>query len=1371
VFNGAEGLFQVRINTGKAFVAVSGFQNVAPVPGHPFYPSQINLEDLNGDRLLDRFIKPDPDFNNKMYVQLSAGPFPDLLSKIENGYGGQVTVSYKPSTLYNNKNDSGQSMLSFPVYTVSSTVVFGGVGTAVTNEYDYAGGFFHPTRREFVGFANVTVTEAHLHKTKMYFHQSGGLNGTSLGEWQDADSVAKRGMPYRVETIGTNGQIYHVTLSKVEEIAQTGEAAFAYVSQRVEMDYEGTAAYRATATQFLPDTSNGNLLTESRLGEVTGVDAAAGTFVNPGPKLYVHTSYTNIGNIRGRPVQIKITSDAGGTDANRLQESRMGYDARGNLADKKVWHNGPFTSVLHNTYDNYGNVFTSVDAKGVFSQYAYDTTHTFVQSKTSAPGFPPYYFVYDRRSGQLIMSVEPSGMVVSNAYDALLRITQSSIASVAFGLADIWKTKYDYHLGGMTAGISDNYVRQRVNDATDANGHETYEYTDGLGRTIQTRSESERGGGIFRVTHTIYDHAGRIQFVTQPFFTNGVLFTELRGTNVGRLIEYEAIGRVSKEWGSLPLITSDTSTNWGSLNGDDGSVAGYSSVEYRDGNTLWTSVHTDAKGSIRKHLADGFGRTWKIEEKNGANTYNTLYGYDLLSQLTKITNHVNHVTTVEYDSLGNKTRLVDPDAGEWLYLSDAAGRLLTQRDPNGHFIDFDYDYLGRLTTKWVYNYNGGTLVNVVSYRYYPSYGLTGFFDQLGSVTDMFSSEYYGYDFRGRRTTKRAINEDGDFTFQHTYDVADRVSEITYLNNALKVKYNYDGGGNMHRVDVLAGGPAPITGIIYEVGSFNELGKPESFTLGNGLETIRDFHFITKRLKNLQTEKPASGYYQDVSYTYDAVGNVLSITDHDPAHIANTITSEFTAMQYDDLHRLLAYSRNGVITSFTYDPLGNLQSNGELTGSSYQYSSRPHAVMQTTSTKNYNYDAAGNMIYRPCQYLSYDEQNRLSLLYNCGVITTYAYTDAGQLLLQRGNNGAVTRCWIDNLYERDESRVWLHVMVGGKRIASFNPQATTALYPIHDALGSVRVVSDRYGALLEQNVFKAYGNVAYGPTGFMYSMARYTGQTFIRGTESPYAGSGIYWYGSRFYDPEIGRFIQPDTIVPSPSDPQTLNRYSYVLNNPFKYNDPTGHWPEWLYNLVPQSFVQWTIGGKAPTPPPSAPDPAAGLGAMSMQRDEIGGYDTESTTKPLSRVLKAGAELNPLVAGVNGGHEMIKGEDSVFRGQQLDNGERMSGGGKAAGAGFWFSKMFRFGKGARDAVKETTYLYQKVGANGEHLKYGITVNPATRYSAAQLNGGQLRIIAKGENSTMLSLERKLHETMPIGPEEGQLFYIQKQIDNGLSAPPY
>jgi len=63
--------------------------------------------------------------------------------------------------------------------------------------------------------------------------------------------------------------------------------------------------------------------------------------------------------------------------------------------------------------------------------------------------------------------------------------------------------------------------------------------------------------------------------------------------------------------------------------------------------------------------------------------------------------------------------------------------------------------------------------------------------------------------------------------------------------------------------------------------------------------------------------------------------------------------------------------------------------------------------------------------------------------------------------------------------------------------------------------------------------------------------------------------------ARYYDATIGRFISPDTIVPNPANPQSLNRYSYCLNNPLKYIDPTGHtniWESLTRGIVEQYLI-------------------------------------------------------------------------------------------------------------------------------------------------------------------------------------------------------
>ena len=78
----------------------------------------------------------------------------------------------------------------------------------------------------------------------------------------------------------------------------------------------------------------------------------------------------------------------------------------------------------------------------------------------------------------------------------------------------------------------------------------------------------------------------------------------------------------------------------------------------------------------------------------------------------------------------------------------------------------------------------------------------------------------------------------------------------------------------------------------------------------------------------------------------------------------------------------------------------------------------------------------------------------------------------------------------------------------------------------------------------------YGETRF-TSGTIYTDKLFTGQREI-------TGLGIYHYNARFYSPKTGRFLSPDTIIPGAGNPQAWNRYSYVLNNPLKYTDPTGH---------------------------------------------------------------------------------------------------------------------------------------------------------------------------------------------------------------------
>ena len=107
----------------------------------------------------------------------------------------------------------------------------------------------------------------------------------------------------------------------------------------------------------------------------------------------------------------------------------------------------------------------------------------------------------------------------------------------------------------------------------------------------------------------------------------------------------------------------------------------------------------------------------------------------------------------------------------------------------------------------------------------------------------------------------------------------------------------------------------------------------------------------------------------------------------------------------------------------------------------------------------------------------------------------------------------------------------------------------------DHLGSSVVVTGDvpFPGLLRRVLYSPYGGVVAETAGGSSQPPEvgFTGQRFEE-------AAGIYHYGARWYDPNLGRFLQPDSLVPEPFNPQSLNRYSYVMNDPVNHTDPTGN---------------------------------------------------------------------------------------------------------------------------------------------------------------------------------------------------------------------
>jgi len=182
---------------------------------------------------------------------------------------------------------------------------------------------------------------------------------------------------------------------------------------------------------------------------------------------------------------------------------------------------------------------------------------------------------------------------------------------------------------------------------------------------------------------------------------------------------------------------------------------------------------------------------------------------------------------------------------------------------------------------------------------------------------------------------------------------------------------------------------------------------------------------------------------------------------------------------------------------------------------------------------------------------YDVENRLvEVKKNSVTIAVYEYDGDGGRTTKTVNG--VTTKFIGALYEENAQRSTQHVFLGGRRIASITNG--NFLYYHGDHLGGTNVTTDFLGVQKELVEYEPFGTFArhekFG-TDIEVANFYFTGKKIDDET-------GLYYYGARYYDPDIGRFITADPTVQDPGNSVTLNRYHYAGNNPVNNIDPDGY---------------------------------------------------------------------------------------------------------------------------------------------------------------------------------------------------------------------
>jgi RHS repeat-associated protein len=184
-------------------------------------------------------------------------------------------------------------------------------------------------------------------------------------------------------------------------------------------------------------------------------------------------------------------------------------------------------------------------------------------------------------------------------------------------------------------------------------------------------------------------------------------------------------------------------------------------------------------------------------------------------------------------------------------------------------------------------------------------------------------------------------------------------------------------------------------------------------------------------------------------------------------------------------------------------------------------------------------------------LTYDADNRLVGISSTGMTASYTYDGDGNRI-KNVVNGIIT-VYIGNYYEVTDpgasQTVKKYYYAGGARVAMSDNGVVR--YFVTDHLGSTTKLINTDGSEYSEVDYFSWGSDSPIPTNIGTSF-KYTGQR--------QAEAGLYFYNARWYDPQVGRFIQADTIIPEPGNPLAWDRYAYVKNNPINNNDPSGHKP-------------------------------------------------------------------------------------------------------------------------------------------------------------------------------------------------------------------
>jgi RHS repeat-associated protein len=578
-----------------------------------------------------------------------------------------------------------------------------------------------------------------------------------------------------------------------------------------------------------------------------------------------------------------------------------------------------------------------------------------------------------------------------------------------------------------------------------------------------------------------------------------------------------------------------------------------------------TSTVQDFQGHTTTKISQVTGKLGRTIDAYG---YYVNLTYDAAGSLLSATDSASNTlmsATYAYGIKPFQTYFSDMDLGTRTYTVDPLGEVTAYTDSNGNSFSTTYDALSRphirtepdLTTTWTWgnsagSYNIGKLQQVTAASSLGTYQESYTFDNLTRPL----------------TTVITIPGDASYTYSFSYDpTTEMLGTLTYPQGPsgyqLKLQYGYTNG-------ILASVTDANTSTAYwTANSINPMGQVAQETLGNGVVTNRSFDAVTGWLGNIEAGVGGGAALQNNAFTYYEMGNVSQRQDNNQG-----LTENF---YYDNDYRLTSSTLNGTQNlSITYDAtsMGNIATRSDIGGgTTWTYDSvRKHAVTQSgTGGYSFTYDGNGNALTRNGYSNTWTSYNYPSGVNSSGESAQFYYGQNHQRIktVYEGSIGTEITYHVGRSLEKvvylNGSTDWrYYIKAGNELVGIYSTTAGAVRYVLGDhQAGFASIVAGSTPSILVSESFTAFGNRRSGETWSgapsnpdetaINSVSRwgYTGQTVLG------VSMGLNHMNGRVEDAITGRFLSPDPNIPNPGNTQSYNRYSYVINNPLTYVDPTG----------------------------------------------------------------------------------------------------------------------------------------------------------------------------------------------------------------------